>query len=67
MSIIEQMEYQGFQATSLIQGEKARVKHTGQIVELKRVSKYGISLVSICSGDDYFISNKYLEPVLVLH
>ena len=67
MSIIEQLEYQKFQVVSLQQGEKARVKHTGQIVKLKRVSEHGISVVCFRAGTDYFISNKFLEPVPVFH
>ena len=64
MSITEQLENQRVQATSLMQGGKARIKHTGQIVNLKRVSEHGVSVVSF-SGADYYISNIFLEPVIV--
>jgi hypothetical protein len=63
MSIIEQQKYKNIQAASLIQGEKARIKSTGQVVELKRVSEHGVSVVSF-RGADYFISNIFLEPVI---
>ena len=62
MSIIELLESRSAQAASLIQGEKAKIRHTGQIVNLKRVSEHGVSVVSF-SGADYFISNIFLEPV----
>ncbi len=67
MSIIDQLEHQNGEETTLVQGGIARVKHTGQIVNLKRVSDHGISVVSFRTGGDYFISNKFLEPVIVLH
>lgn len=66
MSIIEQLE-SGAHPISLEQGSKARIKHTGQIVKLKRVSDHGISVVSLLTGDDYFISNKFLEPIVSFH
>lgn len=55
------------QTVVLEAGAKARVKHTGQIVDLKRVSHHGISLVSFRTGGDYIISNIYLSPVVVVH
>ena len=67
MTIKEQLEYQQRLTSVLTQGKKARVKHTGQIVELKRVSEHGVSMVSFSSGDDCFMSNRYLEPLVVLH
>ena len=63
MSIIEQMESQNVQAIRLIQGGKAKIKHTNQVVNLKKVSEHGVSVVSF-SGADYFISNIFLEPVI---
>jgi len=63
MSIFEQQEYRNDQAVSLIQGEKARIKNTGQIVTVKRVSEYDVSVVSF-HGSDYFISNIFLQPVI---
>ena len=63
MSVFEQHECHDDQATGLIQGEKARIKNTGQIVTLKRVSDHGVSVVSF-SGSDYFISDIFLEPVI---
>jgi len=51
----------------LIQGARARIKHTGQIVNLIRVSDHGISVVAFRTGGEYFISNKFLEPLLTVH
>ncbi|PCJ83742.1 MAG: hypothetical protein COA54_14980 [Thiotrichaceae bacterium] len=66
MTIIEQLALQD-KLTTLIEGGKARIKHTGQVVELKRVSEYGISIVLFRTGGEYFISNKFLEPVYSIH
>ncbi len=67
MTIIEQLESRYPYPTILKRGAKARIKHTGQIVELKRVSDHGISVVSFRTGGDYFISNKFLEPIFTFH
>ncbi len=67
MTILEQLEY-GLSANGFLkQGENARIKNTGLVVELKRVSEHGISVVSFRTGGEYFISNKFLEPVHSLH
>lgn len=66
MTILEQLESDSGQY-ALRPGAKARVKNTGQIVELKRVSEHGISVVSFRTGGEYFISNKFLEPVFTVH
>lgn len=66
MSIIEQWE-SGAYAIPLKQGTKAKIKHTGQVVNLKRVSQHGISMVSFSTGGDYLISNKFLEPIVTYH
>ena len=63
MSVFEQQEYRNARAASLIQGEKAKIKNTGQIVTLKRVSEHGVSVVSF-RDSEYFISNIFLEPVI---
>ena len=67
MTIIEQLESVNLYPVILRQGAKARIKHTGQIVELKRVSDHGISMVSFRTGGEYLISNKFLEPVTAIH
>jgi len=64
-SNIGHLESQPVQAATLKQGGKAIVKHTGQIVELKRVSEHGISIVSFHTGGDYFMLNNSLEPATV--
>lgn len=47
----------------LQQGESARIKETGQIVQIKQVSEHGIALVSFRTGGEYFLLNERLEPV----
>ena len=66
MTIIEQIAFHK-KLNALIEGGKARIAHTGQIVDLKRVSEHGISVVCFRTGGEYFISNKYLEPVYTIH
>lgn len=56
-----------FGAGELVKGAIVRIKLTGQIVELKSVSVHGIAIVSFSTGDDCFISNRFLEPVPTLH
>ncbi len=63
MSTNKQQEYENLRAASLMQVKKATIKSTGHVVELKRVSEHGVSVVSF-RGADYFISNIFLEPVL---
>ena len=67
MTIIEQLENRGLYPVVLKQGAKARIKHTGQVVELRRVSDHGISMVSFRTGGEYLISNKFLEPIFTFH
>lgn len=67
MTIIDQLESRGLYPVVLEQGAKARIKHTGQVVELKCVSDHGISMVSFRTGGEYLISNKFLEPVATFH
>jgi hypothetical protein len=67
MTIFEQLESNKPYLAILIEGARARVKYTGQIVELKRVSCHGISLVSFRTDGEFFISNKFLVPVSTLH
>ncbi len=46
---------------NLQQGTKARIKNTGQIVEIKRVSSHGFSIVRFKTGGDYMVLNDRLE------
>jgi len=66
MTILEQLE-RSISANVLQQGAKARIRNTDQIVELKRVSEHGISVVSFRGGCEHFISNRFLEPVYTVH
>ncbi len=66
MTILEQLEC-GLRANVLEQGAKARIRNTGQVVKLKRVSEHGIAVVSYRTGGEYFISNKFLEPLHTAH
>ncbi|MGB5276942.1 MAG: hypothetical protein WBO73_03460 [Gammaproteobacteria bacterium] len=50
---------------NLQQGTKARIKSTGQIVEIKRVSNHGFSIVRFKTGGDYMVLNDRLEATAV--
>ena len=50
---------------NLQQGAKARIKSTGQIVEIKRVSNHGFSIVRFKTGGDYMVLNDRLETASV--
>jgi hypothetical protein len=50
---------------NLQQGAKARIKSTGQIVEIKRVSDHGFSIVRFRTGGDYMVLNERLEAAAV--
>ena len=50
---------------NLQQGAKARIKSTGQIVEIKRVSNHGFSIVRFKTGGDYMVLNDRLEAAAV--
>jgi len=65
MSFIEQLKNNRPYPIVLRQGGKARIVHTGQVVDVKRISDHGISMVSFRTGGEYLISNKFLEPVRV--
>lgn len=55
---------------NLQQGAKARIKSTGQVVEIKRVSNHGFSIVRFKTGGDYMVLNERLEsaqPDLLKH
>ncbi len=44
-------------------GSQAKIASTGQIVEVKRVSNHGFSVVRFQTGGDYMILNDRLETV----
>jgi hypothetical protein len=67
MSAIEHLKLYDLHVQRLKQGAKARIKHTGLIVELVRVSEHGISIVAFRTGGEYFMSNNFLEPIFTLH
>ena len=50
---------------NLQQGAKARIKSTGQVVEIKRVSNHGFSIVRFKTGGDYMVLNDRLETTSV--
>jgi hypothetical protein len=50
---------------NLQQGAKARIKSTGQVVEIKRVSNHGFSIVRFKTGGDYMVLNDRLESTSV--
>ena len=47
----------------LQKGSQAKIASTGQIVEVKRVSDHGFSVVRFQSGGDYMILNDRLEVI----
>ncbi len=47
----------------LQKGVQAKIASTGQIVEVKRVSNHGFSVVRFQTGGDYMILNDRLENV----
>ena len=48
---------------NLEQGKSARIKSTGQVVEVKRVSEHGIALVQFKTGGEYLFLNERLEGI----
>ena len=48
---------------NLQKGSQAKIASTGQIVEVKRVSNHGFSVVRFQTGGDYMILNERLETV----
>ena len=48
---------------NLQQGQNARIKSTGQVVEVKRISDHGISLVRFKTGGEYLLLNERLESI----
>ena len=44
-------------------GSQAKIASTGQIVEVKRVSHHGFSVVRFQSGGDYMILNDRLQTI----
>jgi hypothetical protein len=51
------------EAKNLHKGSQAKIASTGQIVEVKRVSNHGFSVVRFQTGGDYMILNDRLETV----
>jgi len=51
------------QTKYLEKGAQAKIASTGQIVEVKRVSDHGFSVVRFQTGGDYMILNDRLETV----
>lgn len=51
------------EAKRLYKGSQAKIASTGQVVEVKRVSNHGFSVVRFQTGGDYMILNDRLETV----
>jgi len=47
----------------LREGSQAKIASTGQVVEVKRISNHGFSVVRFQTGGDYMILNDRLETV----
>jgi len=50
-------------AKHLQKGSQAKIASTGQVVEVKRVSNHGFSVVRFQTGGDYMILNDRLESI----
>lgn len=51
------------EAKYLQKGSQAKIASTGQVVEVKRVSNHGFSVVRFQTGGDYMILNDRLETL----
>jgi len=51
------------QTKYLREGSQAKIASTGQIVEVKRVSNHGFSVVRFQTGGDYMILNDRLQTI----
>lgn len=51
------------QTKYLLEGSQAKIASTGQIVEVKRVSNHGFSVVRFQTGGDYMILNDRLQII----
>ena len=47
----------------LEKGSQVKIASTGQIVEIKRVSQHGFSVVRFQTGGDYMVLNDRLETL----
>lgn len=45
----------------LSQGASARIKQTGQVVEIKQISDHGVALIKFRTGGQYILLNDRLE------
>ena len=48
---------------NLKKGKSARVKQTGQIVQVKQLSDHGVALVKFRTGGEFLMLNDRLESV----
>lgn len=47
----------------LSQGASARIKQTGQVVEIKQISDHGVALVKFRTGGQYILLQDRLEGI----
>lgn len=47
----------------LSQGANARIKQTGQVVEIKQISDHGVALIKFRTGGQYILLNDRLEGI----
>jgi hypothetical protein len=47
----------------LSQGASARIKQTGQVVEIKQISDHGVALIKFRTGGQYILLNDRLESM----
>ena len=48
---------------NLQKGKHARIKETGQIVHVKKISDHGIALIKFRTGGEFLLLNNRLESV----
>ena len=46
---------------NLKEGKAARVKETGQVVQVKQISDHGVALVKFRTGGEFLMLNERLE------
>ena len=63
MIIIRRRGERKMDSKYLQKGSQAKIASTGQIVEVKRVSNHGFSVVRFQTGGDYMILNDRLENI----
>jgi hypothetical protein len=62
-STIIKKKGKNMQKKYLSQGASARIKQTGQVVEIKQISDHGVALVKFKTGGQYILLHDRLEGI----